>query len=253
MTDATTVFSQAEIEQFITDGFVMLRGGFSRAAAAAGRAFIWRELGLPPDDPAAWREPIVHIQRNFRGAPFDDVLGPRLRAACAALMGPGRGVVHDFFGWWPVLFPGFPGPGGWHVDGSHFHHRLTSPEQGLVTLYLFSEIAPGGGGTALFLGSQREVARILAAAEPSGLSHSELAARLPPVDPQRVCEVIGAEGDVAFLHPFLIHGFGANRGARVRFACNPQYSLGEPMQLERADDAHSPVEEAIRRALRSAA
>ncbi|HTS47472.1 MAG TPA: hypothetical protein VMH05_05985 [Bryobacteraceae bacterium] len=32
-------------------------------------------------------------------------------------------------------------------------------------------------------------------------------------------------------------------------ACNPQYQLKEPMQIDRADGAYSPVEEAIRAAL----
>ena len=40
-----------------------------------------------------------------------------------------------------------------------------------------------------------------------------------------------------------------NRGSRIRFACNPQYQLKEPMQLDRAGAAYSPVEETIREAL----
>jgi ectoine hydroxylase-related dioxygenase (phytanoyl-CoA dioxygenase family) len=65
----------------------------------------------------------------------------------------------------------------------------------------------------------------------------------------QVVELTGEAGEVAMLHPFLIHGFSANTGTKVRFACNPRYSLKQPMELDRADSAHSPVEEAIRRAL----
>lgn len=51
------------------------------------------------------------------------------------------------------------------------------------------------------------------------------------------------------LHPMVIHGFGPNMGSRIRFACNPQYQLKEPMRLDRVDAAYSPVEEAIRAGL----
>ena len=40
------VFSGAEIEQFMSEGFVVLREGFSRDVAAAGRTFIWDRIGF---------------------------------------------------------------------------------------------------------------------------------------------------------------------------------------------------------------
>jgi hypothetical protein len=243
------IFSDCEIEQFIADGYVMLRGGFAREVAALGRAFVWSKLALPPDNPAAWRQPVIHLREMFAADPFDQVITRRVKTALHRLMGPERAIIHDHLGWWHVLFPGFKGSGGWHVDGYDFHHYLTSPEQGLVTLFLFSDIGPGDGGTAMALGSHRAVARLLAAVEPAGLSYEELLKRLPRADSNRVVELTGAAGDVAMLHPFLIHRLGANTGTGARFACNPRYSLKEPMQLDRGDGAYSPVEEAIRLAL----
>jgi len=240
------VFSRSDIEQFIRDGYVILRNGFSPDVASEGRKFIWRELGLPPDDPSAWNQPIVHLQEAFCGSPFDRVLNSRLRSGLDQLMGESRADLHSFFGWWPVLFPGFEGPGGWHVDGSHFQHRLTSREQGLVTLYLFSDMRPGDGGTALACGTHHKIAQVLAAAEPDGLTFEELMLRLPAIDPGQIVEVTGDAGGVAFLHPFLVHGFSANTGSQVRFACNPQYQLKQAMNLDRIDGLYSPVEEAIR-------
>jgi len=245
------VFSDADIEQFLTDGFAILRGGFPRELAAEGRAFIWTQV-LSWEDCTTWNQPMVHVRKAFGNEPFNRVMNPRLRAALDELMGADRGTIHENFGWWPILFPGFPGPGGWHVDGTNFQHHLTSPEQGLVTLFLFSDVRPGDGGTAVFRGSHHAVARLLAEAEPAGLSPEELEAKLPKVDPAQVIELTGEAGDVAMLHPFLVHGFSANEGTRIRFACNPLYQLKEPMQLERPDGSYSPVEEAIRRALRPA-
>jgi hypothetical protein len=192
---------------------------------------------------------MIHVRELFSSDPFDRVLNPRLAVALDQLMGPGRATIHNHFGWWPVLFPGFKGSGGWHVDGNDFHHHLTSPEQGLVTVFLFSDVSPGDGGTAVAVGSHHVVARLLADAEPSGLRYEDLLRKLPAVDHTQVVELTGGAGDVAMLHPFLVHGFSTNRGMTVRFGCNPRYALKDPMQLDRPDGAHSPVEEAIRRAL----
>jgi uncharacterized protein (DUF433 family) len=248
MTEDAVVFSKTELTQFCVDGFVILRAGFSRDVAAECRDFVWNEI-------LKWRncgtggQPMVHLRRNLCGGPFDQVMNGRLRSAIEELTGTGRAIIHESFGWWPVLFPAFPGPGGWHVDGSNFRHRLSSPEQGLVTLFLFSDIGSGDGGTPMVRGSHHAVARLLADAGLGGLSPQELQAALPPVDKAEVVEATGEAGDVAMMHPFLVHGFGPNRGRKIRFACNPQYQLTEPMSFDRPDGAYSPVEEAIRQCL----
>jgi hypothetical protein len=51
------------------------------------------------------------------------------------------------------------------------------------------------------------------------------------------------------MHPFLIHGFGANQGNRIRFACNPLVQLRDKAELERLDGRYSPVELALRKGL----
>jgi hypothetical protein len=84
------ILPDAEIEQFMADGYVVLRRGVSREVAAEGRAEL------------------------FSNDPFDRILNPRLEVALDQIMGPGRATIHDHFGWWPVLFPGFKGSGGWH-------------------------------------------------------------------------------------------------------------------------------------------
>ena len=53
---------------------------------------------------------------------------------------------------------------GWHKDGDFFRHFLDSPEQGLLTFVLWSDIEPRGGGTFVAADSVPVVARTLAAA-----------------------------------------------------------------------------------------
>jgi len=242
----SNVFTPAEIDRFIRDGYIMLRNAFPSDVAARGRDHVWTQLQEKQDDPSTWTEPMRHLQTVYFESPFDEILNDRIRKAVDELTGAGRADPHGFFGWWPVLFPGFEGPGGWHVDGSNFQHRLCAREQALVTLYLFSDIGEGDGGTAIARGSHHAVARIIADAEPAGLDLDGLMAKLPAVEPDTIEEVQGRAGDIAFLHPFLIHGFSANRSNRPRFACNPQYMLKTEKDLNRADGDYSPVEAAIR-------
>lgn len=261
------ILSDAERERFVVDGFVVVREAFPRDVAAAGRTFILNLLALtdpPPDgvdfpavasrltaagiDAAAYDQPMIHVRHAFSGPPFDGVMTPRLRTALDELLGAGRAVVREYYGWWPVLFPGFPGPGGWHVDSVPVH-RLTAPERGLVTVLLFGDVGADEGGTPLVRGSHAMVARMIADAGPEGIANDALVAALPEPDPTTIVHFTGEAGDAVLVHPFLMHGFGPNRGRKLRVACNPLYALREPMQLERPDGAYSPVEDAIRRAL----
>ena len=68
--------------------------------------------------------------------------------------------------------------------------------------------------------------------------------------PLRVTEVTGSPGDVILAHPFMLHSPSFNHSGVPRFMCNRKTPLFEPMQLERADGAHSVLEESMRFALR---
>ena len=106
---------------------------------------------------------MIHLRRNFREAPFDRVMNPRVAAALDQLMGAGRWIFDGSFGWWPLLLPDFPDP----ADGTWMaalNNCLTSPEKGVVILFLFSDIEAGDGGTPMVRRSYRAVAHILAQA-----------------------------------------------------------------------------------------
>jgi hypothetical protein len=51
---------------------------------------------------------------------------------------------------------------GWHKDGDFFRHFLDSPEQGLLTLVLWTDVVSQGGGTFVATDSVGVVARLLA-------------------------------------------------------------------------------------------
>jgi len=65
----------------------------------------------------------------------------------------------------------------------------------------------------------------------------------------RVIEVTGEPGDCFLTHPFMFHSPSFNHSGVPRFMCNRKTPLLERMQLERADENYSPLEESIRRAI----
>ena len=86
---------------------------------------------------------------------------PRLHAAIDQLCGAGRTEPFGC-GWWVVSFPGLAEPpweanGNWHVDGYHYTHYPDSREIGLLPIFIFNDLGPGDGGTALCEGSHVKV------------------------------------------------------------------------------------------------
>ena len=80
----------AEIEQFITDGFVRIHSRVPACACRCGPAILWNATGCSPDDPATWTQPVIRLGM-FTQAPFIEAANtPRLHAAFDQLVGPGR-------------------------------------------------------------------------------------------------------------------------------------------------------------------
>jgi hypothetical protein len=248
------VFNDSEIEQFISDGYVVLRGAFSRDLAEECREYVWRQVPSW-DECTTYGQPMVQIRKGFGCAPFDRIMNDRLSEGLDQLVGANRWRAPQLYGWWSLLLPGFAGPGGWHVDGGQFrtNGQLTDHHHALVTLFLFSDAGPGEGGTAMIRGSHLTVMRAIANAR-AGVNWDDLkptlsaAGVLSPSESQ-IAHLVGQAGDVALMHPFLIHGFGANHGNRIRFACNPLVQMTDDAKVERSDGEYSAVERALRKGL----
>jgi ferredoxin len=67
--EPTRVLSNAQIEQFIQDGFVRIDRAFPRQLADEGRAILWRDLPCHPDDPATWTQPVIRLG-HYGDEPF---------------------------------------------------------------------------------------------------------------------------------------------------------------------------------------
>lgn len=108
-----------EVQSFTEHGFVLLKGAFTREAAADARACLWDRVAADgiTRDPTTWtrRHGIAEVYGTAAGAPWDSVITPKLRGAIDQLCGAGR-TGRFGCGWWVVTFPGVAEP-PWGVDG----------------------------------------------------------------------------------------------------------------------------------------
>jgi Phytanoyl-CoA dioxygenase (PhyH) len=163
-----------------------------------------------------------------------------------------------------VRFPSAndPGDAGWHIDTSfqgdaaptdYFNWRVnvTSKGRALLMLFLFSDVGKDDAPTRLRLGSHHDIARRLAPAGEAGLSLKQLAANgFRESEGREEVLATGDAGTVYLCHPFLVHAAQPHRGERPRFLAQPALLPREEFRLDRDESASSPVELAIRNALR---
>jgi hypothetical protein len=257
------VLTDEQVRRFIDDGFVHLTGAFPRSVADDGRAILWRMTGLSPDDPAAWTRPVVRIDGSG-DEPFRLAANTaRLHGAFDQLVGPGRWRPRTGLGTFPIRFPhpDDPGDAGWHMDGSYLPDgetwpwlNLRSRNRALLLLFLFSDVGPDDAPTRIKVGSHLDVAPFLASAGERGRNGLHLCREMTAAGtldaPERpLALATGQAGDVYLCHPFLVHAAQANRGGAPRFIAQPPLDPVGLLELDRADQAYSPVEIAVRRGL----
>ncbi|KQU97407.1 phytanoyl-CoA dioxygenase family protein [Devosia sp. Root105] len=259
----TPALTAAQIDAFITDGFVRIDHAFSADLAAEGRAILWADTGCDPNDPTTWTKPVIRLG-NYSQPPFVAAANtPLLRAAFDQLVGPGRWLPQGNLGTFPVRFPSpeDPGDAGWHIDVSFgweenptdflsWRANVSSRGRALLMLFLFSEVGAEDAPTRIRVGSHLDIARQLAPAGEAGLTLRELAADNFAASAHRP-EVLatGSPGTVYLCHPFLVHAAQPHHGTEPRFMAQPPLLPREPLRLDRADGDYSPVEIAIRQAL----
>src|ERR1700735_5144481 len=249
------MLSASDVDSFIADGYVAIRGAVPADVVRACQEMIWSELGgngVTADAPATWTEPVVRIACP-EGGPFAAAgTQPALWEACDQLIGAGR--------WWrrpgvggtiPVRFPSLadPGDAGWHIEASyerdgHQQVNVNSRARRLLVLYLFSDVDDVSAPTRVRPGSHLDAARVLAPAGEDGLPWAEAASAAADASACRPTTLAtGEAGDVFLCHPFLVHAASwPHQGRLPRIVAQPgvalhaQFPLAAPLR---------PVEQAI--------
>lgn len=253
-----SVLTETQAQHFIDRGFVVLTECFPRDLAAEWRTYAFQRLGFDPDDPATWTVDRVHLPRMKQvlirefapkawGAMCDLVGGEDRVASRDATWGDSF-IINFKVGADETWIPPGPDMNGWHKDGDFFRHFLNSPEQGLLTIVVWSDIDPMGGGTFIACDSVRHIAHLLAE-HPEGLLPSTGFGQVAQHCTDFV-EITGRAGDVVVMHPFMVHSHSYNPSGRPRFITNPPIALNKPMQFSRANPAnYSLVEQSVLRGL----
>jgi hypothetical protein len=254
------ILSTAEIEQFVSDGYVMVRQCFAREAATPWIEDAFAKLGYDPSDSTTWVEALVEMP----GTQSVEVerLAPRAWQVICQLLGGEERVSAPVL-WsnhfcinfrWNAERP-WRAPqravGTWHKDAFGGKEYLDSGELGLLAIVFWSDVPSGTGGTFIVPDSIGPVARYLVerpagvANGTGGFDYGDLASECHRFD-----ELTGECGDVAFLHPFLLHGGSDNPSGRPRIITNEHVSFRAPLRLrEEPDRPICPVERAILQAL----
>jgi len=253
----------AEIKQFVHDGYVRIDNAFSTEIAEAATEILWRDTGCDPDDRMTWTKPVIRLW-DYAQEPFRLAANtPVLHQAFDRLVGKGRWVPRESLGSFPIRFPhpDDPGDAGWHVDASfppeqevdsYFEWRINLHSRGraLLMLFLFSDVDEADAPTRIRIGSHLPVARLLLPAGDAGMTTLELAkAAAPATEGLSETIAIGRAGTVYLCHPFLMHAAQSHRGRVPRFMAQPPLHPCVPIELTRADGDYSPVELAIRLAI----
>ncbi len=250
--------SDEQIQHFIDYGFIQLTGCFDRDFAYQWTEEAFGRLGYDANNPATWEKPIVHM-------PADSYVNvrefaPKAWHAMAQLLGGeermqddlrwGNGFIVNFsLGAEREWVPPSPEAGGWHKDGDFFWHFLDSPEQGLLVIVIWRDIAPQGGGTFMAPDSIKPVARYMLENR-SGIHPFEGAFSSYIDQCHDFREATGKAGDVILMHPYMLHASSQNHSGKARFITNPPVALKEPMNFNRENPAdYSPVERAVLNAL----
>jgi hypothetical protein len=249
------MLTPAQIDSFVSDGFIALRGAVPADVLRSCQEEIWSALGglgVVRDDPSSWQAPVVRIPCPESDAFAAAGTQPVLWEAFDQLIGEGR--------WWrrrgvggtiPVRFPSEtdPGDAGWHIEGSFDHGgtwwvNYRSRGRGLLALYLFSDVDADSAPTQVRPGSHRDAARVLPPFGEDGLPFMQAAPMAAAASAARPTELVtGQAGDVFLCHPFLVHAASwPHSGHLPRLLAQPGVALHDAFPLI---PPLSPVELAI--------
>lgn len=226
--------SEAEIEAFVEDGYVAIRGAVPGDVVAACQDRIWSDLeqqGIRREDPSTWTRPLVWVACPEGGAFEDAGTQPVLWEAFDQLIGEGRWLRRRGVGGTiPARFPSPEDPGytGWHIEASYEKEgglwvNIASRARGLLVLFLFSDVDEASAPTRIRPGSHVDAARVLAPAGDDGMPWMKAAQAAAAASEHRPTALAtGRAGDVFVCHPVLVHAAAwPHTGGAPKFMAQP--------------------------------
>ena len=248
--------SNEQVEHFLQRGFIKIEQGLPRDWALERGAQGWARIETNPDDVSTWTQSRHHLSAEKFWRVRE--IAPKVWDAAAQLLG--ADWTHDWQWGDSFIFNLGNDSGqkwvapadwdnGWHKDGDFFRHFLDSPEQGLLTIILWTDVAACSGGTFLACDSVPLVARFLAE-HPEGVAPGGFPFQKMKRQCRDFAEATGRAGDVFLMHPYLLHTTSINETRNQRIITNPPTHLSAPMNFNRENPTdQSVVERAVLRGL----
>jgi len=244
--------TEAQIQDFVRNGFVRLNGAAPLDVARQCQDQLWQATGYDRADPRTWSDTLVRLP-GFGTPPFQQAATtPALHEAFDQLVGKGAWTPRKGLGTFPLRFPG-PGAAkeaGWHLEASfagpagEWRVNLRSRGRALLMLFLFSDVGVDDAPTRVRVGSHLDVPSLLRDHADDGMEWMSLCGLAVPASRHRPVELVtGGLGDVYLCHPFLVHSAQAHRGVVPRFMAQPPLEPVGDVDLE--GDTPSPVARAI--------
>lgn len=218
---------------------------------------MWADIGLSPDRPETWTEPVVRIGSKSSPPFLAAANTPRLHAAYDSLVGEGRWLPPQGLGTFPIRFSSEESAGddGWHVDTSfgtenpnfmEWRANVMSSGWALLMLLLFSNVGEKDTPTRIRKGSHATIARELLPHEEAGMTLRQLSTDgYASTEGCDIALATGEAGTVYLGQPFVVHAAQSHQGTEPRFTAQPP--LKSSMEFDPAMPP-SPVQIAIRKA-----
>lgn len=249
-----------DLDAFVRDGYVAVRGAVDPDTVAACREWIWAAMerrGVHRDDSGSW-PPLIQGMDDIGEALVEAYLAPTLTAAYDELIGPGRwrrSVRPADLG--PSVIVRFPAEdranAGYHIEGSYRGPdgrynwvNVRSKARGLLALILFTDVGRHDAPTRLLVGSHLAVPQFLAPYGKEGTDADTDDARFwrPSTLCMNVAHATGKAGDVFLCHPFMVHtATWPHQGNGPRMIAQPAVNAPHGFMLDGSDP--SPVARAI--------
>ncbi|MET0898857.1 MAG: mitomycin antibiotics/polyketide fumonisin biosynthesis protein [Mycobacterium sp.] len=231
-----------DVDTFVADGYVKIEQAAPRTVADAARVVLWRQLGLSPDEPDGWSEPVRWTADLTGAGPFGEIVrSAKLAAALDQICGVGGWLPRGSLGNIPVRFP-LPSvldDRGWHIDANTRQGdgswSVSGRPQTLLLLTLLSEVGIDDAPTRIRAGSHHDVARVLDAEPLDPMAAGPVVAEASAGRP--IAHATGAPGDMYLVHPFTVHAADEHRGATPRFMAQGPIMLTAPL----APDTSGPL------------
>lgn len=223
-----------DVDEFMSHGYAKIEQPALRGAADAARTALWQQLGLSPDHPAGWSDPVRWVADLSGQGPFGELVrSPALAQALDSVCGVGGWLPRGALGNIPVRFPVAPPDDdrGWHIDANtpqpDGSWAVTGRPHTVLLLSLLSEVGPDDAPTRIRAGSHRDVARVLG---PDPVELAEMGRLVDEVSAERsVVHATGEPGDMYLVHPFTVHAADEHRGRTPRFMAQGPVVLTSPL------------------------